>query len=124
MWNLTVLADLYYRVPSLNMLFTARFGRFLHQDIGVSGDITRFFKNVGVGAFATKTDKGSALGIRLQFLTYPRRNIKPYYVRLKLPTVIKMEYRNNESIIGTKFSPKYNDVDNITNSLWLMDFNY
>jgi hypothetical protein len=122
MWNWTALADLYYRVPSLNMLFTARFGRFLHQDIGVSGDVTRFFKNVGVGAFATKTDQGSALGIRLQFLTYPRRNIKPYYVRLKLPTIIKMEYRNNEGIIGTKFSPKYNDVGNITDSLWLMDF--
>jgi hypothetical protein len=124
LWNWTALADLYYKLPFWNMLLTAEFGRFLYQDIGISGEITRFYKNVSLDAFATKTNKGSTLGIRIQLLTYPRRNMKPNHVQVKLPAIINMEYRYKyrENIVGIKFSPKYNNVDNVTDNFWLMNF--
>lgn len=119
-WNWTALLNLYYRLPSYNVLLSVKLGRFLHQDNGVSLEAIRYFENITMGVFATKTNQGSTLGIRLQFLTYPRRNMKPYYIRPKLPTTIKTEYRNNEGIMGIKFSPKYNDVDNNTYNFWLL----
>jgi len=124
LWNWTAFADLYYRLPFWNMLLTARLGRFLYQDSGVSGEIIRFYKNVSIGVFLTKTDRGSTFGLRLQFLPYPRRNMKPNYVRIKLPDVIKAEYRYKykENIVGTRFSPKYNNVGDLTDTFWLMNF--
>ena len=120
-WNWTALLDLYYRLPSYRILLSAKFGRFLHQDNGVFVEAIRYFDNISMGVFSTNTDQGYAVGLRLQFLTYPRRNMKPYYVRPKLPTLIKTEYRDNESIVGTKFSPQYNDFDNNAYTFWLMD---
>ena len=122
MWNWTVLGDVYYKLPSLNMLVITRFGRFLHQDNGVSLSVVRFFNNVGMNVFIAKTDQGNIYGLELQLLTYPHRNFKPYYTRLRLPVVINVGYRYSEKIVGIKLSPLYNSLDQISESIWLMDF--
>lgn len=121
LWNWTAWGDVYYLLPSLNMAITASFGRFLYQDNGISLSIARFFNNASVGVFATRTSRGRNYGLGLQLLTYPRQNLKPYYIRIKLPTVISTRYNYSESIAGTKFSYSYNKLNEPMESFWLVN---
>ncbi|MCX6013649.1 MAG: YjbH domain-containing protein [Chloroflexi bacterium] len=120
LWKKIGLINLYYKLPFWDTLVTARFGRFLYEDQGGLIEVTRFFHNTSLTAFVSKTDYGSTAGFQLQLLTYPRRNLKPSYVRVKLPEVLDMEYRYNETGVATVFSPEYY-TDYITDTLWLMN---
>ena len=120
LWKWTALANLQYRLPYLNLLLTTRLGTFLYQDRGVSVEVTRFFRNTGLTVFAAKTSDGSIGGFEVQFLTYPRRHPVPHRVRVRLPTMLNVQYRYKENGVGTMFSPGY-DIDYTTDSFWLMD---
>ena len=120
MWKWTALADLQYRLPFWDVLLTARLGRFLYEDRGVSSEITRFFRNSCLTIFAAKTDHGSIGGFEMQFLTYPRRHPKPRRVRVRLPTLLNMHYRYKENSVGIPFSPGH-DIDYATDSFWPMN---
>jgi len=120
LWKKIGLINLYYKPPFWDTLITARFGRFLYEDEGASIEITRFFHNTSLTTFVSKTDYGSTAGFQLQLLTYPRRNLKPSYVRVKLPEVLDMEYRYNQTGVATVFSPEYY-TDYITDTIWLMN---
>ena len=74
MWKWTALANIHYRLPRWDVLFTTRFGQFLFRDRGISIEMTRFFHNTGITVFAAKTNDGSIGGVEVQILTYPRRH--------------------------------------------------
>jgi hypothetical protein len=120
LWKTIGLLNLRYKPPFWNLLLTARLGRFLYKDYGTSMEITRFFHNTSLSAFAAKTGHGSTVGFQLQLLTYPRRNLKPSWVRVKLPDVFNIEYRYNQTDAATVFSPEYY-TDYATDTLWLMN---
>lgn len=119
LWRWTALANLHYIISRWDLMFSARFGRFLYEDDGASIELTRFFHNTSITAFATKTNQDSIIGIELQLLTYPRRHLKPERVRVKLPTTLKARYINDESNAGEVFSPG-RDIDYVTERFWLM----
>lgn len=119
-WKWTALANLHYSLPAWDLLFTTRFGQFLYEDRGISAEITRFFHNTSITAFAAKTDQDSIVGIGLQLLTYPRRHLVPRRVRVKLPTTLNMRYRHDESNAGIVFAPG-RDINYTTQRFWLTD---
>ena len=119
-WRWTALANLYYSLSSRDLLCTIRFGKFLYQDRGVSAEITRFFRNTAITAFAASTDQDSIVGVGVQLLTYPRRHMVPRRARIRLPTILGMRYRHDENNAGIAFASG-RDVDYITERFWLTD---
>ena len=120
MWKWTALASLHCRLPFWNVLLTTRFGQFLYRDRGISAEITRFFRNTAVTIFTAKTDDGSIGGFEVQFLTYPRRHLVPHRVRVRLPTTLKVRYRQEENGVGVVFSPGHY-IDPAVERFWLID---
>jgi hypothetical protein len=122
MWKWTALLNLYQSVPFWDVLLTARFGRFLYRDYGISGEITRFFHNTGISIFAARTESGSIGGFEVKFLLYPHRHPVPRFIRLRLPTIMDFQYRYLENDVGVIFSPGYS-IDYGTKRFWLMNLN-
>lgn len=120
MWKWTALANLYCRLPFWDVLLTTRLGQFLYRDRGVSVEITRFFHNTNITVFAAKTNDGSIGGLEIQFLPYPRRHLVPHRVRVRLPTILKMRYRYEESGVGVVFSPGHY-INPAIERFWLID---
>lgn len=86
--------DARVKVTPLDASFTASAGRFLDGDKGYRVDGSRFFGNAELGFFARHSDHGTLAGARIALPLTFNRDVRPLYVRPRLPDLYSYEHRS------------------------------
>ncbi|MBD3183064.1 hypothetical protein GF312_12285 [Candidatus Poribacteria bacterium] len=120
LWKWTSLGKVQYKLPIWNMILTARLGRFLHLDNGFRFEVTRLFRHTCLTIFVAKTSEESIGGFNIKLIPYPRKHMKPDRIRVRLPSLLIMNYRYAESDAARVFSSTYG-IDHFIQRHWLMD---
>jgi hypothetical protein len=91
----SVLTDLRYRVPDLDLTAGLKYGRFLGGDRGTELSLDRWFGHHRVGLIGASTDYGSYGGIRFSFPLGPSRYGTPDAVRVHWAEEANWSYQSN-----------------------------
>jgi hypothetical protein len=85
--NWLALGNIRVQYMPLDLTLSLVGGQFLDHDRGVAVTLSRLFGDTRIGVFLRHTDNGSLAGVNLEVPLTPARELKPFWVRPRLPDV-------------------------------------
>ncbi len=79
------------RYPPLDLTLSVTGGMFRDRDLGIGGELSRFFGSTEIGLFARHSEHGSLVGLRLAFPLTLAKELPPLYLRPRLPDLFTYE---------------------------------
>ena len=79
------------RYPPFDLTLSVTGGMFRDRDLGITGELSRFFGSTEIGLFVRHSENGSLVGLRLAFPLTPAKELPPMFVRPRLPDLFTYE---------------------------------
>jgi hypothetical protein len=86
--NWLALGNIRVRYTPLDLTLSLVGGLFLDNDRGITVTLSRLFGDTRIGVFLRHTDNGSQAGLNLEIPLTPAKELKPFWVRPRLPDVL------------------------------------
>jgi hypothetical protein len=87
----------YYNFDKVDVSLGINYVKFLLGDYGYQFEISRVFKEIEIGFFATRTNKDDFGGFTVKIPIFPNRRLRPGIVRISPPLYYSISYRSTSA---------------------------